>query len=150
VQAVTPPPNADCTLIVPDAPLTARGLATPYQLVATDPAKGACHQVNADQSAFVQAAIFDPATAQISIYSPLVIDKGSTPAIDPVLPVLPRNAIVGLWFGYNGDNLTLGGRRSALSSGLCVWPNGPQRPHGAGQRGQCGAPAGCDQVRQPE
>lgn len=140
VQAVTPPapPNADCTLIVPDAPLTAQGLATPYQLVATDPAKGACHQVNSAQSAFVQAAIFDPATAQISIYSPLVIDKGSTPAIDPVLPSLPRNAIVGIWFGYNGDNLTLGGRRSALSSGLCV--NGVAGSV-FGQFAYCNAPA---------
>jgi hypothetical protein len=140
LQAVTPPPppNADCTLIVPEAPLTAQGLATPYQLVATDPAKGECHQVNPDQSAFVQAAIFDPATAQISIYSPLVIDKGSTPAVDPVLPSLPRNAIVGLWFGYNGDNLTLGGRRSALSNGQCV--NGVAGSV-FGQFAYCNAPA---------
>jgi len=29
--------NLNCTIIVPDAPLTAAGLATPYQLVATDP-----------------------------------------------------------------------------------------------------------------
>ena len=25
----------------------------------------------------------------------------------PLVPVLPPNAVVGLWFGYNGDNLTL-------------------------------------------
>ena len=36
-------PNADCTLIVPPNPLTARGLATPYQLVATDPNNGPCN-----------------------------------------------------------------------------------------------------------
>lgn len=102
------PPNPNCTLIVPANPLTAQGLATPYQLVATDPKQGACHQANADQQAFVQAVILDPATGQLSVYAPLVIDKGTQPAVAPVLPTLPANAVVGLWFGYNGDNLTLG------------------------------------------
>jgi len=49
-------------LIVPPAPLSAAGLATPYRFVATDPGAGACHEANADQSAFVEAAILDPAT----------------------------------------------------------------------------------------
>src|SRR5438128_560988 len=35
--------NANCTLIVPAHPLTARGLATPYQLTATDPANARCN-----------------------------------------------------------------------------------------------------------
>jgi hypothetical protein len=100
-------PNMDCTLIIPRAPLTPAGLATPYQLTATDPANGPCNESNTAQSTFVSAAIFDPATGNISIYSPLVIDKGTTPAAPPVVPVLPPNAIVGLWFGYNADNLTL-------------------------------------------
>ena len=139
VQAVTPlPPNADCTLIVPDAPLTAQGLATPYHLVATDPAKGACHELVAEQSAFVQAAIFDPGTGQISVYSPLVVDKGSTPAADPVVPVLPPGAVVAIWFGYNGDNLTLQSRRTALSDGQCV--NGVSGSV-FGQFAHCNAPA---------
>src|SRR3989449_1895511 len=69
--AQTPPaPNPDCTLIVPNAPRTAAGLATPYQLVATDPANGECHETDTNQSAFVQAAILDPETGRISIYSP--------------------------------------------------------------------------------
>jgi hypothetical protein len=115
-KAITPPPppaettsgpNMDCTLIIPKAPLTAIGLATPYQLTATDPTQGPCNESNSAQSTFVSAAIFDPATSKISIYSPLVIDQGTSPAVAPVVPKLPPNAIVALWFGYNADNLTL-------------------------------------------
>ena len=54
--------NLDCTLIVPANPLSAQGLATPYQLVATIPGKGPCHESNPDQMAFVQGAVLDPAT----------------------------------------------------------------------------------------
>jgi hypothetical protein len=99
--------NPDCTLILPSAPLTANGLATPFRLVATDPANGPCHESNTNQSAFAQAGIFDPATNQISVYNPLVIDDGAKPAVAPVVPTLPANAIVALWFGYNGNNLVL-------------------------------------------
>src|ERR1700727_1548264 len=63
-------PNPDCTLIVPENPLSAKGLATPYQLVATDPNGGPCNEANTAQSAFVEAAVFDPATSQISVYHP--------------------------------------------------------------------------------
>src|SRR5690349_17075520 len=56
--ATTATPNPDCTLIVPRNPLTATGLATPYQLTATDPGQGACNEANTAQSAFVQAAVF--------------------------------------------------------------------------------------------
>ena len=101
--------NANCTLIVPENPLSALGLATPYLLAATNPAQGACHEANADQTAFVQGAIINTTTGQISIYDPLVIDQGSTPAVAPVVPKLPMNSVVALWFGYNGDNLTLAG-----------------------------------------
>src|SRR5438477_7508449 len=45
--------NGDCTLIVPSQPLSAQGLATPYQLVATDPANGPCNESNKAQAAFV-------------------------------------------------------------------------------------------------
>ena len=87
-------PNPNCSLIVPNNPLSAVGLATPYQLVATDPAAGDCHETNSAQSAFVQAAVLDPATGQISIYNPLVVDQFATPAMAPVVPSLPTNAIV--------------------------------------------------------
>jgi hypothetical protein len=101
--------NMNCTLIVPPNPLTAQGLATPYQLTATDPADGPCNEANTNQTAFVQGAVLNPATGQISVYDPLVIDQGSTPAVAPVVPQLPANGIVALWFGFNGGTLSLAG-----------------------------------------
>ncbi len=109
----------NCTLIVPNQPLTAQGLATPYQLA------GGCHEANADQAAFVQAAVLDPATGQVSIYNPLVIDRGTQPAAQPVMPQLPQNAVVGIWFGFNGDTLTLqGGKGGNCVNGLGNSPFG--------------------------
>lgn len=105
--------DMNCTLIVPANPLTARGLATPYQLVATTPADGPCNEANPNQSAFVQGVVIDPATGKISIYEPLVIDKNTKPAIDPIVPSLPANAIVAIWFGFNGTNLMLAGDGAA-------------------------------------
>ncbi len=99
--------NPNCTLITPANPLSATGLATPYQLTATDAANGPCNEANAGQSAFVQAVILDPNTGAMSAYEPLVIDKGTTPAVAPIVPTLPKNAIVGLWFGDNATLLTL-------------------------------------------
>src|SRR6266852_2573620 len=49
--------NGNCALIVPAHPLTAKGLATPYQLFATDAANSPCNEANTIQTAFVQAAI---------------------------------------------------------------------------------------------
>ncbi|MBA2287205.1 MAG: hypothetical protein H0W02_17160 [Ktedonobacteraceae bacterium] len=112
--------NGDCTLIVPANPLSAQGLATPYQLVATDPANGACNEANPNQAAFVQGAVFDPATGQISIYNPLIIDQGTVPAAQPVVPQLPAQGIVALWFGSNGNNLTLQATNGSLQQGRCV------------------------------
>jgi hypothetical protein len=114
-------PNPDCTLIVPSNPLTATGLATPFRLIATDPNGGPCNEANTAQSAFVEAAVFDPATSQISIYHPLVIDAGTRPAVAPVVPTLPANATVALWIGFNGTNLTLASSNpSNLSNAKCV------------------------------
>lgn len=125
-------PDPNCSLLVPPAPLTAAGLATPYRLSATDRRAGACHEANTSQSAFVEATILDPATGALSVYRPLVVDTGTTPAVAPVPPKLPAHAVVGVWFGYQGDTLTL------RNAGTCV--NGtPRSPFG--QFGYCGAPA---------
>src|SRR2546423_7021822 len=113
-------PNPGCTLKVPEDPLSARGLATPYQLGATDPRLGACHESVDAQGAFVEATILDPATGKLSVYHPLVVDAGAAPAAPPVVPALPRGAVVGLWFGFNGDTLSLGGSPAALRAGRCV------------------------------
>jgi hypothetical protein len=66
-----------------------------------------CSQTVSTQRTFAEAAVFDPATGQISIYHPLIIDAGKTPQIAPVVPNLPAGAIVGLWFGFNGATLQL-------------------------------------------
>jgi len=133
------PPNPNCTLIVPVDPLSPQGLATPYQLLATDTAAGECHEANVNQAAFVQAAILDLSTGQISVYNPLVIDEGGVPAAAPVVPTLPSNAIVALWFGYNGDVLTLQGQQDGvLAAASCV--NGNPNSN-FGQFAYCNAPA---------
>jgi hypothetical protein len=94
---------------VPADPTSAAGLATPYELSATNRGDGRCHEANVDQAAFVEAAIVDPATGALSVYHPLVIDAGTSPAVAPVPVTVPAGAVVGVWFGYNGDVLTLGG-----------------------------------------
>jgi hypothetical protein len=131
--------NPNCTIIVPDAPLSAVGLATPYQLTATTPMEGTCEETDPNSSAFVQAAILDPATGQIAIYNPLVIDLDSKPAVVPVPPTLPANAIVALWFGFNGTNLVQRGvKPGVLEANGCV--NGlPDNVFG--QFSYCNAPA---------
>jgi hypothetical protein len=81
---------------------------------------GPCNETNVAQTAFVQGAILDPATGQISVYNPLVVDKGTQPAIRPVAPTLPNGAIVALWFGFNGATLTLQRTNGSLQEGRCV------------------------------
>ncbi|GCF08032.1 hypothetical protein [Dictyobacter arantiisoli] len=131
--------NMDCTLTVPANPLSARGLATPYQLVATNAGNGPCHEANANQGAFVQGVIYDPATGKFSVYSPLVIDQNTQPAVVPVTPTLPPHAVVGLWFGFNGANLTLKGSGARnLAQARCV--NGLNQSI-FGQFAYCNAPA---------
>lgn len=112
--------NMDCTLIVPPDPLTAKGLATPFQLTATDPDQGPCHESNPNQAVFVQGAVIDPATGHIAIYNPLVVDEGTQPAITPVVPKLPAGGIVALWGGGNDNNTTLQDVNGSLQAGNCV------------------------------
>lgn len=111
--------TGNCSLVVPANPLSAQGLANPYQLVATDQAQ-ACHEANTTQAAFVQAAVLNPASGQIAIYNPLVIDQGTQPAVAPVVPMLPPGAIVGIWFGFNGTTLTLQDNQGSLQAGHCI------------------------------
>jgi hypothetical protein len=128
----------DCTIIVPPHPLTAQGLATPFQLTATDPNQGPCNESNPNQAVFVQGAVIDPATGRIAIYNPLVIDEGTQPAIAPVVPQLPPGGIVALWGGGNDNTTTLRSTQGSLGQGHCV--NGV---NGSvfGQVWYCNAPA---------
>src|SRR3954471_1426839 len=126
--------NPNCTLVVPGDPTGAAGLTTPYELAATDADQGPCHETNADQAAFVEAAIYDPAAHAVSVYHPLVVDRHDSPAVPPVPVTLPAGAVGGVWFGFTGDTLRLAGP----GAGDCV--NGlPGSPFG--QFAYCNAPA---------
>jgi hypothetical protein len=110
---------------VPANPLSAQGLATPYQLTGPNgmtPAASGCTMTNAAAlGAFVQATILNPRTGQLYVYDPLVITQGTTPAVAPVVPALPRNAVVTIDFGFNGTDLTqVGATANALRQGNCV------------------------------
>ncbi|KAF9934154.1 hypothetical protein FBU30_003178 [Linnemannia zychae] len=102
-----------CFLQVPKDPLTAQGLATPYILK-----KGNCDQTVTNQQVFVEATVFDIDTKTFSVYHPLVINEGTKPAIAPIVPKLPQNSIVGIWFGANSNSVTLTGHIKGCVNGL--------------------------------
>jgi hypothetical protein len=117
--------NVSCDIVVPPNPLSAQGLATPYQLTGPDgmsAAASGCTMANfANLGAFVQATILNRRTGQLSVYEPLVITQGTQPAAAPVVPTLPRHAVVTIDFGFNGTNLTqVGATPDALRQGNCV------------------------------
>ena len=116
--------NTDCSIIVPARPLTAAGLATPWLLTGPDgagPAASGCRQSNPNLNAFVQATILNPATGKLSVYEPLVVTLGTDPAAAPVVPRLPRDAVVNIMVGFNGTNLRLvGAQPGTLSEARCV------------------------------
>ena len=105
----------NCVLTVPQNPLSTEGLATPYFM------KG-CNQIDfADEGCFVEAAIFDPTTNQISVYNPLVVNEGSVEGKDFIKPVpvtVPYGATVGIWFGSNAVTLQLKGDTAGCVNGL--------------------------------
>jgi hypothetical protein len=108
-QAAT---SMNCTLTVPNRPLTARGLATPYQL-----GDGCSMQNAANEGAFVEATILAP-DGSVQIYDPLVVTAGTTPAVAPVPPTMARGSLVIIDIGFNGNNLVLEGR--GARQGHCV------------------------------
>jgi hypothetical protein len=123
--ATTLTANVNCDIIVPANPLSARGLATPYQLTGTDgmtPAESGCQMSNAAKlGAFVQATILDPATGALSVYDPLVVTRGTRPAVVPSVPKIPANAVVTIDFGFNGKDLfQVGATPTTLADANCV------------------------------
>jgi hypothetical protein len=134
------PPNPNCALVVPNNVLSATGLATPFLLTALNAADGPCAQNNTNQAAFVQGAVINVATGQISVYNPLVITKGTQPAAAPVVPALPTKNVIGLWFGTNAGTLTLqGATANTLANANCV--NGDAQAGIFGQFAYCNAVA---------
>jgi hypothetical protein len=104
----------DCQIIVPPNPLTAIGLSTPYQLVT------GCNLSITTQASFVEGAVIDTSAGKMYVYSPLVINQGSTPLAAPIVPLLPQANVVGLWFGTNAGTLTLVDNGGSLAAGVCV------------------------------
>jgi hypothetical protein len=117
-----------CEIIVPAHPLSAQGLATPYQLTGAhgmSPARSGCQMSNgAKLGAFVQATILDPATGALSVYEPLVITRGTrpdTPGMKLSPPALPKDAVVTIDFGFNGAHLVqVGATPATLAEAHCV------------------------------
>ncbi len=105
--------SMNCTLVVPGHPLTAAGLATPYQL------GDGCSEANPNLQAFVEATILSP-DGQVQVYNPLVITQGTTPAASPVRPRIPRGSQVIIDIGSNGTNLVLTGPGAQERGSGCV------------------------------
>jgi hypothetical protein len=103
--------SLNCTLTVPNNPLSAKGLASPWQL------GDGCSEANGTEQAFVEATILSP-NGTLQVYNPLVIDAGATPAAAPVVPKIPRGSQVIIDVGFNGTNLLLEGR--GARQGNCV------------------------------
>jgi hypothetical protein len=104
--------SMNCTIQVPANPLSAQGLATPWQL------GDGCSMANAaTEGAFVEATILAP-NGSLQVYDPLVITAGTTPAVNPTPPTIARGSQVIIQVGFNGTNLALTGR-GALQ-GRCV------------------------------
>lgn len=104
--------SMNCSLAVPANPLTAAGLATPWQL------GDGCSMANAGtEGAFVEATILSP-TGQLSVYSPLVVTAGTQPAAAPVAPTIAAGSVVEISIGFNGTNLFLTG--AGATQGNCV------------------------------
>jgi hypothetical protein len=120
--------NTTCDIIVPANPLSAQGLATPYQLTGPNgmtPAQSGCEMSNAAKlGAFVQATILDPTTGTLSVYEPLVVTQGTrpdTPGQKLHPPVIPADAVVTIDFGFNGTHLVqVGATPTTLADAHCV------------------------------
>jgi hypothetical protein len=59
-------------------------------------------------SSFIEAVIINKRTAAIRIYTPLIININTLPAVPPVVPYINEaEDVVGIWFGSNADVLIL-------------------------------------------
>jgi hypothetical protein len=104
--------SMNCTVSVPANPLTAAGLATPFQL-----GDGCTWANGGTEGVFIDATILAP-NGQLQVYNPLVINQGTTPAVAPVAPTIAAGSQVILSFGFNGNALALVG--PGARQGNCV------------------------------
>ena len=104
--------SMNCTLAVPANPLSAQGLATPWQL------GDGCSMANAGtEGAFVEATILAP-NGSLQVYNPLVITAGTQAAVAPTAPTIAAGSVVEISVGFNGTNLALTG--AGARQGRCV------------------------------
>ena len=104
--------STNCTVTVPARPLTAKGLATPWEL-----GDGCTWANGATEGVFIDATILAP-NGQIQVYNPLVINQGTTPAVAPVAPTIAAGSQVILSLGFNGNALALVG--AGAQQGNCI------------------------------
>jgi hypothetical protein len=102
--------SGNCSIIVPANPLTAAGLATPWQL------SDGCTMATPTLQSFVEATILSP-NGQLQVYNPLVITAGTTPAATPVAPTIAAGSQVIINVGMNGNNLVLTGPGAMATGG---------------------------------
>ena len=108
--------SLNCSLAVPANPLTAAGLATPWQL------GDGCSMANAGtEGAFVEATILAP-NGSVQVYNPLVVTQGTQPAVVPTAPTIAAGSTVIIDVGFNGTNLVLTG--AGATQGNCVDASG--------------------------
>jgi hypothetical protein len=108
--------SMNCSLAVPANPLSAAGLATPWQL------GDGCSMANAGtEGAFVEATILAP-NGSVQVYSPLVVTTGTQPAVAPTAPTIAAGSSVIIDVGFNGTNLVLTG--AGAQQGNCVDASG--------------------------
>ena len=108
--------SMNCSLTVPANPLSAAGLATPWQL------GDGCSMANAaTEGAFVEATILDP-NGNVQVYNPLVVTAGTQAAVAPTAPTIAAGSQVILDVGFNGTNLFLTG--AGARQGNCVDASG--------------------------
>jgi len=104
--------SMNCTLTVPANPLSAQGLATPWQL------GDGCSMANAGtEGAFVEATILAP-NGSLQVYNPLVVTAGTQPVVAPTAPTIAAGSAVIIDVGFNGTNLALTG--AGARQGRCV------------------------------
>jgi hypothetical protein len=121
--------SLNCALTVPANPLSAKGLATAWQL------GDGCSEANPSEEAFVEATILAP-NGKLQVYDPLVVTQGTTPAVAPTAPTIASGSQVTIDVGFNGNNLVLQGAGAAQGKCLDAFGNSIMS-----QTSACNAPA---------
>ncbi|KAI9346121.1 hypothetical protein BDR26DRAFT_916574 [Obelidium mucronatum] len=110
----------NCVVTLPPNALSVKGLSTPWTVTGCD------QTVN---PRFAECTIVDLATGALSVYSPLLVNKGAKPGVNfipPTVPTLPAKSAIGCWFGTNGMTtaLTDNNNGADVRAANCIGING--------------------------